>query len=262
MPDPCYARSKSRKGPFTEGGSMNYAILLAGGKGERFLNASVPKQFAEMCGVPMVIYSLRTAEKSPSIDEVCIVCPEEWKPKIKEWLSEYGIKKVKSFAQAGNNRRESVYSGLKQINASDKDNAIILTAVCPFLSQSTIKKHFELLKKYEACITVVKATDAITFSSDGKTAARTMQKKKMFVQQGPQSFHYKTIMQAHEFYRQELEQGTAPLHEVNEDSELVINIGVEVAMVLGDRFCIKVTYPEDLAIASSLLKLFERSDLK
>jgi len=240
---------------------VNYAILLAGGKGERFLNASVPKQFAEMCGTPMVIYALKSAEKSPFIDEVCVVCPDAWKSQVNEWLGKYGIKKVKSFAQAGGNRRESVYNGLKQINAKDNDNAIILTAVCPFLSQNTIKKHFELLHKYEACVTVVKATDAITFSSDGRTAARTMQKKKMFVQQGPQSFRYKTIMQAHEFYIQDMEQGTAPLHEVNEDTELVLNIGVEVAMVLGDRFCIKVTYPEDLAIASALLKLFERSDV-
>jgi 2-C-methyl-D-erythritol 4-phosphate cytidylyltransferase len=241
---------------------VNHTILLAGGKGERFLNASVPKQFAEMCGTPMAIYALQAAEKSPFIDEVCVVCPEAWKSRLNEWLGEYGVKKVKAFAQAGGNRRESVYNGLRQINAKDADNVIILTAVCPFLSQNTIKKHFEILRKYEACITVVKATDAITFSSDGKTAARTMQKKKMFVQQGPQSFHYKTIMQAHEFYRQELEQGTAPLHEVNEDSELVMNIGVEVAMVLGDRFCMKVTYPEDLAIASALLKLFEGSDLQ
>jgi len=239
---------------------MNYAILLAGGKGERFLNASVPKQFAELCGVPMLVYSLRAAEMSPLIDEVCVVCPESWSKTVGEWLDKYNIKKVKNMAMAGTNRRESVYNGLKQIEAKAPDNVIILTAVCPFLSQKTIINNFNALKKYEACITVVKATDAITFSTDGKTATRTMQKKKMFIQQGPQSFHYKTLMQAHKYYEQELELGTNPLHEINEDSEIVLNMGVEVAMALGDRFCIKVTYPEDLAIASALRGLFEKSE--
>jgi 2-C-methyl-D-erythritol 4-phosphate cytidylyltransferase len=239
---------------------MNYGILLAGGKGERFLNASVPKQFAELCGVPMIVYSLMAAEKSPYIDEVCVVCPEPWSKKVSEWIVKYGIKKAKNMANAGKNRRESVYNGLRKICAKDTDNVIILTSVCPFLSQSTIKKNFEALKKHEAAITVVKATDAITFSCDGKTATRTMQKKKMFIQQGPQSFKYRTLMLAHRFYEQEMEQGAAFMHEVNEDSELVLNMGGEVAMVLGDRFCVKVTYPEDLAIASALKGLFENSE--
>lgn len=51
-------------------------------------------------------------------------------------------------------------------------------------------------------------------------------------------------------------------NEVNEDSELVLNMGTEVAMVLGDRFCIKVTYPEDIAIAEAIKPLFEKSQME
>ena len=48
---------------------MNYAIVLAGGKGQRFGNGKLSKQFVELTGVPMIIYSLRTAEKNKNIDE-------------------------------------------------------------------------------------------------------------------------------------------------------------------------------------------------
>ena len=47
---------------------------------------------------------------------------------------------------------------------------------------------------------------------------------------------------------------------MNEDSELVLNMGVECSMVLGDRFCVKVTYPEDLAIVESLYPLFLKQE--
>jgi len=49
---------------------------------------------------------------------------------------------------------------------------------------------------------------------------------------------------------------------VNEDSELVLNMGIEVAMVMGDRFCLKVTYPEDIAIVEALKGLFEEKERK
>ena len=114
-----------------------------------------------------------------------------------------------------------------------------------------MNKLYDMLKEYDACITVVKATDAITFSNDGKLVNRTLQKKKLFVQQGPQLFRYNVLRQAHEAYLNDEDR-----KEVNEDSELVLNIGVECGMVMGDRFCVKVTYPEDLSIVQALYPLF------
>jgi len=111
------------------------------------------------------------------------------------------------------------------------------------------------MNKYDASITVIKATDAITFSNNGKLVNRTLQKKKLFVQQGPQIYRYGVLKQAHQSYLQEENRV-----EVTEDSELVLNLGVECSMVMGDRFCIKVTYPEDLAIAEALHPLFAEQE--
>lgn len=104
---------------------------------------------------------------------------------------------------------------------------------------------------------MVKATDAITFSNNGESVLRTLQKKKLFIQQGPQLFRYGILEQAYKAYLSD-ENRT----EVNEDSELVLNIGVECGMVMGDRFCIKVTYPEDLAIVEALYPLFIKQEAK
>lgn len=232
---------------------MNYAIVLAGGKGQRFGNGKLSKQFVELTGVPMIIYSLRTAEKNKNIDEVCVVVAENEEENVKHWIKKYEISKVKYYARPGNERQQSVFYGLQTLPAKARDTVMIMTSVCPFVSQKTMDKHYEMIKEYDATITVVKATDAITFSNDGKRVNRTLQKKKIYLQQGPQVFRYGALLLGHKMYNEDEEYRKM---DVTEDSELVLNIGVECYMVMGDRFCIKVTYPEDLAIAESLHPLF------
>lgn len=236
---------------------MNYAIVLAGGVGLRMGNPKTPKQFVMLCDKPIIIYSLQGANDNPNIETICVVCANEWQDKVREWCREYGITKTILFAEAGKNRQQSVHNGLKQINANEDDIVIIMTAVCPFVSQVTIDNSFALMDKYDACITVVRASDAITFSDDGKMAKCTLQKSKMFIQQGPQTFRYGLIKKGHEMYESDENRV-----EVNEDSELVLNMGVEVGMVLGDRFCVKVTYPEDIAIVEAIKPIFEQNELK
>lgn len=229
---------------------MNYAIILAGGKGIRF-EGNIPKQFVELTGYPLLVYSMKTAQENLNVDEICVVASLEYHEQIREWADKYNITKLSIIAEAGKERYQSVYNGVMAIPARAKDTVIIMTAVCPFVSQATMNKLYESMNKYEACITVIKATDAITFSNDGKHVNRTLQKKKLFIQQGPQIFRYAVLKEAHKAYLADDDRV-----EVNEDSELVLDIGVECGMVMGDRYCIKVTYPEDLAIVQALYPLF------
>ncbi len=233
---------------------MNYAIVLAGGKGVRF-QGGLPKQFIEMTGYPMLVYSLKTAQVNRHVDAICVCAPEKYHELIREWAKTYEITKLSVLAEAGKERYESVYNGVMALPAKARDTVMIMTAVCPFVSQKTMDKLYEQIEIYDASITVIKATDAITFSNNGKLVNRTLQKKKLFVQQGPQIYRYAVLKQAHQSYLQEENRV-----EVTEDSELVLNLGVECSMVMGDRFCIKVTYPEDLAIAEALHPLFAEQE--
>jgi 2-C-methyl-D-erythritol 4-phosphate cytidylyltransferase len=238
---------------------MNYVVVLAGGTGARFGNSSVLKQFVKLTDVPMLVYSLKTAQHNKHVDKICVVSAAAEQAKIRAWGAKYDISKLEYFALSGKERHDSVFAGLLAIPARPRDTVMIMTAVCPFVSQKTMDNLYEKIKTNEAAITVVKATDAITFSNDGKNVNRTLQKKKLYIQQGPQIFRYRILQTAHKVYNADPDMNKI---EVSEDSELVLNIGAEVAMVLGDRFCIKVTYPEDLAIAKSLHKLFVEQERK
>lgn len=234
---------------------MNYAVILAGGRGVRFQNSHVPKQFIDLTGVPMLVHSMMTAQTNRNIDALCVVVLHEYEEQVREWAEQYGINKLKYITAAGKERCDSVYNGLCAIPAYSRDTVMIMTSVCPFLSQTTIQKHYEMIEEFSGVITVVKATDAITLSIDGTHAGRTLQKKSLFIQQGPQTFRYGVLREAHELYLR-----NSRRKEVYEDSELVLDMGMDVGMVLGDRFCIKVTYPEDLAIARSLYSIFMESE--
>ena len=195
---------------------MNYAVILAGGRGVRFNSVNIPKQFVELTGMPILVYSMKTAQMNRNIDEICVVTLEEYIPQVRAWGEQYHISKLKYITKSGKMRFDSVYNGLCAIPAAETDTVIIMTAVCPLLSQETIDKHY-------ACIE----------------------------QHGPQTYHYGVLKRAHELYR-----NTPQAKEVYEDSELVLRTDAPVTMVQGDRFCIKVTYPEDLAIARALYPLF------
>jgi len=236
--------------------NMNYALVLAGGQGQRMGSTNVPKQFIEVKSKPILLFTLETIERNNNIDCACIVSPEEWHSQIQEWIDEHGYKKIKVLVPSGTDRQGSVHNGLRYLsdmnsNTSKDDNVMIMTAVCPFVAQGTIDLHFEKIKEFGGCITVVKAVDAITYSNDGLIVNRTLQKHKMFVQQGPQTFKLAQLLKAHDDYVD------SPYHsEVNEDSELILNMGSTVTMIEGDRFCLKVTYPEDIAIVEALAPLF------
>lgn len=238
---------------------MNYAVVLAGGKGKRFGNSTISKQFVELAGMPMLVYSLLAAERNRNINEICVVVAEEEESNVTRWAKEHNITKLKYFAHPGKERQQSVYSGLMAIPAKARDTVMIMTSVCPFVSQKTINKHYEMISSYDASITVIKATDAITFSNDGKTVNRTLQKRKLYLQQGPQLYRYGILRLGHKMYMEDDEYKKT---DVTEDSELVLNIGVECYMVKGDRFCVKVTYPEDLAIVEALHPLFIEQEKK
>ena len=52
---------------------MNYAVILAGGRGVRFNSVNIPKQFVELTGMPILVYSMKTSLMNRNIDEICLV---------------------------------------------------------------------------------------------------------------------------------------------------------------------------------------------
>ena len=111
---------------------MNIAIVLSGGTGTR-MKLSMPKQYIEVGGKPIIGYCLDTIQNAKSIDKIVIVCHSAYRSLIEKYVRTNGISKVVAFAEAGTSRQGSILNGLLICDSFAKANDIvILPLLCQF----------------------------------------------------------------------------------------------------------------------------------
>lgn len=96
---------------------MNYAIILAGGVGQRMRTSGMPKQFLEVFGKPIIIYTLQKFEECKEIDKIIISCNSGWMEHMEELVDQYKLSKVEAVIVGGKDRQGSVKNGLDKIEA-------------------------------------------------------------------------------------------------------------------------------------------------
>ena len=144
-------------------------IILAGGKGSRMeesQKSKIPKQFLNLGGKPVFLYSLETFLKSDKIDSILLVCLLEYSSLtagiIGNWLKEgkntVNLKKIKT-VKGGNTRNESLLNAVAYIE-DNYGSAVFKEAIVvshdgarPFVTERMIKESLEGLKEFEASTT-------------------------------------------------------------------------------------------------------------
>ena len=94
---------------------MTTALIFAGGAGQRMNTRAKPKQFLELHGKPIIIYTLEHFETHPEIDNIVVVCLEGWIQELRLMLKQYDINKVSQIVQGGIGGDISIYNGLKAL---------------------------------------------------------------------------------------------------------------------------------------------------
>ena len=172
---------------------MNSAIILAGGLGKR-IGKNIPKQFLKINNKMIIDFSIEAFEKNKNIDEIIIVCHNEW---IKYINSKYD-KKIK-IIKGGKTRSESSYYGLKSCNKNCK-YVFIHDAARPFIDCELIDSILYELKKYlnknynlDALVTSLKNKDSIFYNKNNEYLDRD----EIRIIQTPQLFKFKRIVNAY-----------------------------------------------------------------
>lgn len=221
-----------------------FALVVAAGSGSRMTSGRDDKPFIELCGCPLVWYSLEKLEKSPLVDSVTLAVKENYIGHARDLVARYGFKKVSSVIAGGATRTDSVRRGLAAMKADDLDILIIQDGARPFLSEDMIRSSVEAAERYGAAVVGVPCTATIKeVGSDGAINA-TPDRNRMWEAQTPQVFRYDVIRTAYEKF---------PKDEATDDSALVERMGHKVMMVEGSRDNIKVTVAADIAVAEAIL---------
>jgi len=204
-------------------------ILLAGGEGSRF---GTKKQYILLGGKPLYMHSL---EKVLDIfEEVILVLPEEDLQKIKV------PPKVKKVA-GGKERQDSVLEGILE---AEGDIVIVHDCARPFASRELFLKVSEL-GDFEGKICALPVRDTLKQVSEGMVI-KTIDRTGLWHSQTPQAFLRKVLLECHFRARSEGFFAT-------DDAMLLERYGYRVGVVMGEPTNIKITYPEDLALAQRLL---------
>lgn len=237
----------------------NVAIIFAGGVGQRMHNGALPKQFLELHGKPIIIYTLEKFESNPNISDIVIVCVKGWESFLQKKLSLFGITKVIKILTGGKSAIESQFIGIQYVNdlyEDDKETVVLLhDGVRPLVDEKTINKNIDSVRKNGSAITVVPAIETIGFSDDSGKLEKTVDRSKCVMARAPQSYFLSDIHQVHLLAKRENKS------DFIDSATMMQYYGHKLYMVVGETNNIKVTTPTDFYIFRAILDAQENEQV-
>ena len=218
------------------------AIIPAAGRGKR-IGASVPKQFLEIQGKPLLHHTLTVFASCKLIDYVVLVMPRADVDEMGEdWLNKYEI--VREVVVGGEQRQDSVYNGFNSLEEGT-DIVVVHDGVRPFTTPQMIIATVEAAQQHGAAITAIPVSDTVKQAADG-FVKQTVPRDGLWRVQTPQAFQRGLLQQAFKKAKKDSYYGT-------DEGSLVEYLGERVKIVPGSELNIKITRKEDLVLGESLL---------
>lgn len=221
---------------------MNYyAIIVAGGSGSRMQN-TVPKQFLLLNEKPVLMHTIAAFDACEYKPQILLVLNIDQHKYWEELCLKYNFTISHQVIKGGTQRYHSVKNGLKAIKG--KGIVAVHDAVRPLVSARLISKSYQMAQETGNCIIGVAPTDSVrSVHEDGKS--ESLSRDKLALIQTPQTFDVVLLKKAYQNpYR----------NEFTDDASVVEYAGYTINLIAGERENIKITYPEDLEIASILIR--------
>ena len=223
---------------------MNIAVILAGGVGAR-LGAGIPKQFVEVLGKPVIVYTIEKFNSHPEIDIIEVVCVEDYIHKLDELVNQYRLNKVKFVVKGGAVFQQSVINGVNGLRgiAGDEDVLLIHWAASPFISHEEISDAIRVCKENGNCIAAYPAYLLYGLKSEsGASTIQGIDRDSFMIMNAPQCFKYSYVKQLYEEAAQ-----TGMLEKVEpHTTTLMYAMGREIFFSKGNQNSIKITTKEDI----------------
>ena len=231
--------------------SKAYALIPAAGSGSR-AGAALPKQYVEIAGRPLLHHALRTLARHPRIEQVFVVlAPGDERYARCDWR-EFGAR-LEPLYCGGESRAASVFNGL--IAARDtvaaSDWVLVHDAARPCLGKEELDRLFdELADDAIGGLLAVPVADTVKRANRESRVAATEPRDNLWLAQTPQMFRYRLLIEA-------LRVADPAL--TTDEAGAVEALGLKPRLVMGSTRNLKVTYPEDLALAELILRSGQRS---
>lgn len=220
-------------------------VIVAGGKGTR-MGASIPKQFLELKGKPILMHTIeRFYEFDPEI-QIIITLPKEERKRWEQLCVEKNFTILFTIAPGGETRTESVRNGLMKVN---EDCIVgIHDGVRPFVSREVLTRCYNEAMRTGSAIPVIPVSD--TLRENTNSGSITVDRSRYQLVQTPQCFESALIKNA---YLRTVGK------EYTDDAAVLEATGTNVHLCEGDKMNMKITLPSDLIIGEGILNLLHHS---
>ncbi len=232
----------------------NYVILLAGGIGKR-MQSEIPKQFLEVDGKPIIVYSIENFQRNPQIEKIVIVCIRDWISHLQNLVEQYSLTKVEWIIEGGATSHDSIRNGVFFLKdkISPNDYIVVHDAVRPVLPQKAIDEVLRVAHEKANACSSIHCHPPIVYTDDFISAISDIDREHVMLTASPQAFRYSLALKCYEKAEQDNK------HDFTFTSSLLIHYGERVYFAKGTTCNIKITQKEDLPLLEALLKVPEES---
>lgn len=221
------------------------AVVPAAGRSVRM---GQDKLFLPVGEVPVILRTLRALESSPYITEIIVSAQEEQIVPLGQLCKDAALEKVRKIVVGGATRSASVLAGIREADPASELIAIH-DGDRPLVTLEVINAAIEKAAQRGAAAPAVPVKDTIKRGVDGMVTG-TLERSELYAVQTPQVFEHGLILGA-------LEKALADGTQLTDDCSAVERIGMPVCLTEGSYDNIKLTTPEDLAVAEAILERWE-----
>ncbi len=236
---------------------MNIAVIFAGGTGQRMNSKTKPKQFLELHGKPILVYTLEQFQQHDEIDGIVLVSIAGWIDYCKQLIDIYHLNKVASVVAGGSTGQESIYNGLCKSKELYPEDSIVLIhdGVRPLVDRDTISRAIACVKEHGSAITVSPAIETIVIKQDNCKVEQILDRSCCQHAKAPQCFLLKNILDAHNRAKREEK------NDFIDSAYLMQHYGYELHTVEGTTENIKITTPSDFFMFRAIVDARESSEI-
>lgn len=221
---------------------MNVPIILAGGIGSR-VGADRPKQFIEILGKPILVYTIEAFQNHPEIDAIEVVCIESHINYLKELVGKFNLDKVKWITPGGKDFQHSVINGVNNLKGKIDDEDIVLVhyGASPFVSEDIISDAINVCKQKGNSSPAI-SSPLLLGSNDGEKSTKWIDRDQVMILNAPQCFKFSYVCQ---LFDEAIEKNLIEKVEPH-TTTLMYLMGREIYLSKGSQTNIKITTKEDL----------------
>ena len=228
----------------------NNAIIIAGGSGSR-MGLDIPKQFINVYGKPVLIYTLEGFQKHPLIDKIEVVCLDGWHEVLRAYSKQFGIDKLKWVVSGGETGQESIRNGVFNLEGkvSGEDIIVIHDGIRPLVDETVLTDVIIKAKQYGNAVSALPYNEQIFVIDDEISTTKYIPRETLRRVSTPQAYRFDLLDEKyHEAFEKEI--GIYGSHYTN---TMMAELGVRLYFAAGSDKNIKLTTKDDLELFKAYL---------